>query len=307
MLYKSGKKVKLQVLKATEMYDKRKQATYSNLNYRLKKVLKRYVKSDSYFKFKTGPVSTKIDLDTIIGRPELETELNDSIETSIKLNYLKTRENRLALIENQVFGDKSRLEVIEKRKKYLFFKDKTIKRDGDYFYVIHFEPKGKRKLKGTMFINTFDFALVRIEYENIRPLKAFKLFGVDYREPVYKGWAEYSKMKNGKYELSFSKLQHNFYMDAERPLKIAEKNKYTDGRRKQNEIIINLYMTTKVNNTFEWVALESKGSSQDMFDMVPQRQIVEVKYKTEYDTAYWQGNTIVAPTSAIRDFVILEK
>ena len=110
-------------------------------------------------------------------------------------------------------------------------------------------PRGGLRLKGRLFINTVNFALVRIEYENIRPLKPFKFLGIDYKEPVYKGWAEYSKMKNGKYELTFSKLEHNFFLDAERPFKIAEKNKNVKGRRKQNEITLNLYLTSKVNNT----------------------------------------------------------
>ena len=134
MLYKANDKVKLQVLKATEMYDKRKQATYNELNYRLKKVLNRYIKDDSYFKIKTGPIASKFDLDTILGRPIPEEQIPDSIELSIKLNYLKSRENRLARIENQVFGDDSRLELVNKYKKYRYTKEETIERDGERFY-----------------------------------------------------------------------------------------------------------------------------------------------------------------------------
>ena len=306
-LFKSGNKVKLKVLKATEMYDKEKQASYSGLNHALKKVLHKYVKEDSYFKIKTGPVSTKMDLDTIIGRPELVEKSDDSTETSIKLNYLANREKRLTTIERQVFGEKSRLEVIEKRKNYLFIKEETIERDDERFYVINFRPKKKGKLAGTMFINTMNFALVRIEYQNVKPLKSLNLLGVNYNEPVYEGVAEYSKMKNGKYELCFSSLKHNFFVKVRRPFKIAEKNKNVQGRRKQNEITVDLYLTAKSFNTFEWVALESKGSSQSAFDKVPQRKLVEVVYRTQYDDSYWEGKTIISPTDAIKDFALLEK
>ena len=306
-LFKSGNKAKLKVIKATEMYDKEKQATYGGLNHALKKILREHVKEDSYFKIKTGPVSTKMDLDTIIGRPELVDIPNDSIETSIQLNYLANREKRLTAIEGQVFGEKSRLEVIKKRNNYLFFKEKTIEKDGERFYIISFEPKKKGKLKGKMFINTVNFALTRIEYQNTRPLKALNLLGVNYNEPMYKGVAEFSKMNNGKYELHFSSLKHHFFVKVRRPFKVVEKNKNTRGRRKQNELTLDLYLTAKSQNSFEWVALETKGSSQATFDMVPQRKLVEVVYRTTYDDSYWEGKTIVSPTSAIKDFAILEK
>ena len=306
-LYKWNNQVKLKILKATEMYDKEKQATYKGLNHSLQKILRKHVKEDSYFKIKTGPISTKFDLDTIIGRPELVDEINDSITTSIKMNYLASRENRLAQIERQVFGEKSRLEVIEKRKNYNFHKKETIEKDGERFYVITFEPQKNAKLKGKMFINTIDFALVRIEYENVKPLKGLNLLGIKYEEPRYEGVAEFEKMKNGKYELHFSSLKHNFYIKVRRPFKIAEKNKNAKGRRKQNEITIDLYLTAKSANTFEWVALETKGSSKSAFDMVPQRKLVEIIYSTQYDNSYWDGKTIISPTNVIEDFAILEK
>lgn len=302
-LYKSQGKVKLEVLKATEMYDKTKQATYAGINHKLIGLLKKYVKEDSYFKIKTGPVSTKLDLDTILGRPSLDPQ----IETSIKLNYLSSRENRLNKIENQIFDANSRLEVIAKRKNYQFSKDKTFEKNGERFYVVHFGPRKNARLKGTMFINAKDFALTRIEYENLEPIKPFKLLGIKYDEPKYEGVAEFAKMKNGKYELSFSTLKHNFFVDVKRPFKIAEKNKNTKGRRKQNEITLDLYLTAKSANIFEWVALETKGSSQGTFDMVPQRQIVEVKYNTKYDNNYWEDITIVSPNESIKEFAILEE
>lgn len=306
MLYKTNNAIKMQVDKATELYDKKKQATFSSLNYNLKRVLKKYVKPDSYFKIKSGPVATKLSLDSIIGRPELALKLNDSIQTSIKLNYAKSRLHRLHLIENQVFGKKTRLDLVRKYKKYQYYKDETIERDGERYYVLQFKPKKGAKLKGTLYINTADFALVRIVYENTKPLKAFNLFGINYNEPVYKGWATYEKMNNGKYELAFSKLEHDFYLDAARPLKIAEKNKNVEGRRKQNEVTLDLYLTAKVTNSFEWVALESKGSSQSMFDMVPQNKVIEVAYKKAYDSIYWQDNTIIPATSSLKEFAIVD-
>lgn len=305
-LYKVEEDIKIQVDKATEIYDKERQATFNNVSHQLEQMLSKHVKEDSYFKLKTGPVSAKLDLDTIIGRPSLAVDLNDSIRGSIKRNYLASRENRLKDIETQVFGENSRLEVIEKRKKYAFTKHETIEKDNQRYYVITFEPKKNAKLEGKMYINALDFALTRIEYTNLEPLKAVKFLGIKYNEPVYEGVAEYTKMKNGKYELNFSRLQHIIFIKAARPVKIAEKNKNVAGRRKQNEINIELYLTAKSTNVFEWAALETKGSSKSMFDMVPQRKILEVTYKTKYDKEYWKGLSIIAPSSTLEDFTTIK-
>lgn len=303
-LFKAGNKIKLTVEKATEMYDKERQATYTGLNHALKKILGEHTKEDSYFKIKSGPISTKMDMDSIIGNPAILDDPNDSISSSIKRNYLTSRINRVTAIEQQVFGTKSRLDLLSKHKNYTFTKEESIEKEEERYYVLSFTPKKKGKLRGKIYINAIDFALVRLEYENLVPIKGLKLLGIDYKEPQYQGVAMFSKMNNGQYELQFSSLKHHFFVDVRRPFKIAEKNKSTKGRRKQNEITLDLYLTAKSSNVFEWVALESKPSSQSTFNSVPQSKLVEVVYRTQYDSGYWDGNTIFSPSAAIKSYTV---
>lgn len=230
-----------------------------------------------------------------------------ALKNLLQRDFIAKRKERLGLIENQVFGKKSRLDVIRKSKRYVFQLQNTIKSEEDKGqYIISFSPKKYAALSGKLYINTDDFALTRIEYTNEKPVRPLKLLGIDYKETLYEGVAVYSKMKNGKYELTFSKLSHNQYLNAERPLKIVEKNKNTTGRRQQNEIVLELYYAAKNSHTFEWVAFERKGSSQTAFNKLPENLTGEISYRSKYEPNFWEGYTILEPNEAIESFEVIK-
>ncbi|MDT0622361.1 hypothetical protein [Croceitalea vernalis] len=302
-LYKKQDSIKLIVTKAAELYDLENQATFEALGGRLENIIKKHTKSDSYFKIKTGPISSKYQFNN--GPNSILKDGKNDIELKklTQRNFISKRKERLRLIETQVFGKKSRLDVISKSNRYIFTLQNTIKTsENNRQYIISFAPKKYAALNGKLYINTDDFALTRIEYTNEKPIKPLKLLGVHYEETLYKGVAVYSKMNNGKYELTFSKLSHNQYLNAERPLKIVEKNKNTKGRRQQNEIVLELYYTSKNEHTFEWVAFERKGSSEAAFNKLPDNSTTELTYLSKYEPNFWEGHTIIEPNEAIKSF-----
>ncbi len=305
-LYKNKDSIKLTVLRAAELYDKAHQATFDALSDKLEKIIKANTKADSYYKIKTGVVSTKFRFDNANKNSKKDPN-TAGLKDLIRTNFLSRRRERLKLIEFQVFGKKSRFDVISKSKRYVFTLVEIIDQDGENRqYVIDFSPKKTAALSGRLFINTHDFALTRVTFTNEKPLKRLKLLGIDYNEPLYQGTTVYSKMKNGKYELSFSKLEHHQYLKAERPLKIVEKNKNTKGRRQQNEVVLELYYTEKKSHTFEWVALESKAGSQSAFELLPEDLVGDLTHLNKYDPAYWQGYTIIEPNKALQAFEVAQ-
>ncbi len=305
-LYKNKDSIKLTILRAAELYDKANQATFDALAEKLETIIKANTKEDSYYKIKTGVISTKFRFDPVANTSKKNPNPS-SLKDLVQTNFLSRRRERLQLIEFQVFGKKSRFDVISKSKRYVFTLSEIIDQDGENRqYVIDFLPKKTAALSGRLFINTYDFALTRVEFGNKKPLKRIKLLGIDYNEPIYQGITVYSKMKNGKYELSFSKLEHHQYLNAERPLKIVEKNKNTKGRRQQNEIVLELYYTEKKSHSFEWVALENKAGSQSAFDLFPEDLVGDLTHLDKYDPTYWQGYTIIEPNKALQAFEIAQ-
>ena len=302
-MYKSGDNIKLLVNRGTELYNKENRATIDGLGNHLESIIKKHTKPDSYFKIKTGPISSKFNFN---GQASQSNETNKvELQGLVQRDLVTKRKERLMLIELQVFGNKSRLDVISKSYRYSFKLQRTIKnKEGINQYMITFSPKKSASFDGTLYINSDDFALTRIEYTNKKPIKPLKLLGIDYKETEYSGVAVFSKMKNGKYALAFSKLNQNESLKLARPLKIVEKNKNTKGRRQQNEVELELYYSATNTHTFEWIAFERKGSSQHTFDKIPEDIYGEISYLTKYEPNFWKDYTILEPNQALKAFEV---
>lgn len=302
MYYHDGE-VKLVVTKAAEIYDQQNQATFKGLNERIEKIIDRYALEDSYFKLKTGPISTKMQMDEVL------MDEDEAYNNPIITDFMKKRKSRLGIIEKQIFGEKSTFDVVHQFKNYQFDLENIKSETGlERQYVIRFSPRGKAGvLEGFLYINTEDFALVRAEYTNVQPVKRFKLLGIEYEEDVYKGIAAYKKLKNGKYGLAFSRLEHHQFLNAERPLKIVEKNKNVSGRRQQNEINLELFYTGITRNIFEFVAFEQTGSSKAALQMAPENLEAKATHLPRYSPSFWEGFNILEPNKALQQFSVVSQ
>ena len=76
-----------------------------------------------------------------------------------------------------------------------------------------------------MYVNTEDFAVIRVDYENIKPLRKFALLGISYKEHLKKGTIIFQKNNNGKYSLKYMDESSGQIVGIKRPVKIIEKNK----------------------------------------------------------------------------------
>ena len=79
--------------------------------------------------------------------------------------------------------------------------------------------------KGVLYVNTQDFAIVRLDFENVKPLSKFGLLGINYRNDVFRCKMLFDKDLNGSYSPRYLELNDGGYMGLDRPLKVIEKNK----------------------------------------------------------------------------------
>ena len=86
-----------------------------------------------------------------------------------------------------------------------------------------FEPKRKADFKGRLFVNIEDYAVMRIEYENVQLLRNFRLLGITYKEKVYRGVSSFRKSLEGGYRLAFMEKEVGNQFGIDRPLKVVEK------------------------------------------------------------------------------------
>ncbi len=305
--YGDYSKSKLNINKAAELYDKNNDLSADGIGKELERIFNENVKKDSYIKIKSGIFSTKVEVDSIIQENE---EVKAAIEEQKENNAVAFQEqitNRVSDLYKQLFfQEDSKIDVLEKSNRYKFtLEDYTIINEMTV-YVLSFTPKGSKDFKGTMYVNTQDFGVVRLDFENVRPISKFGLLGITYRNNVYRGKMLFDKDEKGTYSPTYLELEDGSYFGLDRPLKVIEKNKNVKGRRKQNELSLALDIQMNQLIKYEMVVFESEIISQTEYDSIEINEGVKATYLSQYDPTFWQDYTIMEPNEAIENFKVAD-
>ena len=305
--YGNYNKHKFHVDKAAELYDKSKDVSVDGLSERLEAIFKENVKPDSYLKIKSGLFGTKVQLDSITAANEDANKVKVEVENTDDQDFQKQIKNRISELYTQLFfNEDSKIDILTKSNRYEFeIRDYTFI-DEEPVYIIDFLPKGKKDFKGTAFVNTNDFAIVRLEFTNVRPLFKFGLLGIKYGENVYRGKMLFVKNNSGSYSPRYLELENGNYFGVDRPLKVIEKNKHVKGRRKQNELSLALDVQGTSLSKYEMVVFNSEDISSTAYDAAPENEKVKATYLSKYDPNFWAGYNIMEPNAAIQAFEVVE-
>ncbi|MRX64140.1 carboxypeptidase-like regulatory domain-containing protein [Maribacter luteus] len=311
---------KMDIIKASELYDKSKELDYEKLEEKFNEIIKSNIKRDSYFKIKSGLFGTKIkgeDFDEIFesdidstDQVALEKELEEKKKREIdrKTNFAKYRKNSIVDMMNDLFYlDDSPLNFISKSRKYDYTLKEFTYMGKDAVYILGFTPKGSADYQGTLYVNSDDFAIVRLDYENVKSLKKFNLLGISMNQYLNKGKMIFAKSTNDKYDLRFLEQEEGTNVGIRRPLKIIEKNKHVKGRNKQNELFVKLDMGTIGTNKRELIVFDSKPISKSAYEAFKEKNDILPTYMPNYNPEFWQGYSIIEPNKAIREFTSEEE
>ena len=306
---------KLDLLKASKLFDKSTDLDYEKLEEKFNDILKDNVKPGSYFKIKSGVLSFKIDADEVNQLFEEDTDSTDVAAVNKELeekkknkeeeqkNYAKWRRNNLAgILSTLPTQEDSDLNFISKSRKYDFALQEFTYLGNDAVYVISFQPSGAADYEGTLYVNADDFALLQVDYTNVKPVKKFNLLGISANKYLSKGKIIYNKGSNGFYGLRYFESETGERFGIKRPLKIIEKNKVVKGRNKQNELSGNMDFVFNNVEKNEVIIFESESISQATFDAFTENNTVSPTYMPKYDPAFWEGYAIMEPNTAIKEF-----
>lgn len=304
---------KLNLIKASELYDKNTRLDFEGLEERFNEIIKKNVKTDSYFKIKSGLFGTKLDADDLFSSEDIDSSdvvaLNKKMEETKKNEeqrrkfFLDYKRRTLGnLYKNLPFFDNSDYDVIDKSRKYEFKLENFTYIGNDAVYVLSFEPKRYADYRGKLYINSDDFAIIRMDFENVEPLRDFKLLGVSLKEYMAKGRMIFSKGEDQKYSLRYSDVVKGNRVGFKRPLKIIEKNKNVKGRRKQNELSLKIDAVFRGINRYELVVFDIKPISESQYEAFKEKNTILPTYMSQYDPAFWEGYNIIEPNTAIKEF-----
>ncbi|MFK7811924.1 MAG: carboxypeptidase-like regulatory domain-containing protein [Maribacter sp.] len=306
-----GEEQKLDLIKASELYDKSLELDFEVLEKKFNKIIKENVKTDSYFKVKSGLFGTKIDGDLF----ESDVDSTDVAALNKKLEEeKKNKEERkkfFAKYKRQTMGNLyENLPVFEDTDYNVLFKPgryELVLEDFTYLgdaavYVISFTPKRSEDYKGKLYINSDDFALIRMDFENVKSLRDFSLLGVSINEYLAKGKIIFTRGDNKKYHLSYYDITKGIRGGFKRPLKIIELNKVVKGKNKQNELSMKVDAAFGNINRYELVVFNEAAITEGQFETFKENNKVLPTFMPNYDPEFWKGYNIIEPNQAIKEF-----
>ncbi|WP_297705987.1 carboxypeptidase-like regulatory domain-containing protein [uncultured Eudoraea sp.] len=306
--YRKPDEHRLYIEKAAELYDKNNKGSMEALSAKLERIFKENVKPDSYLKIKSGWFGQKVELDSLFDASDETDELEDKLKDDGNKHFLSSKKDQLHDLYSELFyNDDTKLNFINKSNRYEFRLKGFTALEDEGVYVIEFDPKRSEDFRGTIYVNIEDFAIMRIDYENVNSLKRIKLLGFSYEEITYKGTTIFSKGSNNKYDLRFIDKVFGRKMGIRRPLSVIEKNKHVKGRRKQNELSMELDIINFNTEKYELVVFDSKLISTGEFSNSVENETVKATYLSSYNPEFWEGYDIMEPNRAIREFTVSAK
>ena len=284
---------KINLIKSRETYKKENEILES-LNSKLEESLKKSLKSNSYFKIRSGllPFSGDLEFDGLwdidsTNQAALK-KANDN-EIKRKENFANSIKGRVSNIYSNLFyNDATDLDFILKSNRYEFSNPELNYLGNQLVYVMTFRPKGSKDYKGTLHINSDDFAIVRIDFKNVKSLFKLKLLGFSSDNYLVEGRMVFSKLDKKKYSLTYFQVSSGSKAGIDRPFKIIEKNKFVKGRRKQNQISFNLDFIVNSLNKVELRVFQSKSIDLNLYDNLKEENKILPEYVDEFKTNFWE-------------------
>lgn len=306
---------KFNLLKASKLYDKNTEFDFERMEEKLNTILKENVKPGSYFKIKSGLLSFKVDSEEVSSLFEEEVDstdvaaLNKELEEKKKnkeerqKNYGNWKRRQLANIFSGLpTQEKSKLNFINKKRKYEYTLEEFTYLGNDAVYVISFVPSGSADYEGTLYVNADDFAVLQVDYSNVKPISNFNLLGISSNNYLSKGKIIYNKGNDGLYGIRYYESENGMRYGVKRPLKIIEKNKIVKGRNKQNELSGDMDFVVIGTEKNEMIVFDTENINQKTFDAFKENNTVLPTYMPKYDPTFWEGYAIMEPNTAIKEF-----
>ncbi len=306
---------KIQVIKAANLHNPHSKVDLELLTKRLENIFQKNVKSNSFLKIKSGIIGFKVDAkeftedikdDKKVAKAKTPEELEKDRVQRLKNLSSSTNGQIKGLLNTMFWKEDIVFNVFEKSGKYKFNVDGFVQIDNETAYVISFEPKRGADFKGKIYVNTLDYGVYRIDYQNVKPLKKFRLFGISVIDDVYRGKMIFSKDATGKYQPKYLEQEKGEAVGVERPLTIIEKNKFVAGRRKQNELDLDFKLKVGDLSKLQLVVYETSPVEKNAFETLKTSQEFDYKTFKVYNPEFWNGYNIIEPNAAIKAFTALE-
>ena len=303
---------KIEIIKAVDLADTVNEKGYERIEKKIAEILNKKTKEDSYFKFKSGIFSTKVDREELI-EESIDSIKNDSAIIKKQLekknieneNFYKNRKSQISRIYDGIYKKGLKFEFL--KKSYLYdFKIISYSYEGEIpVYKIKFKPKSsKGKYSGDIWINSENFSIVKIQQQNNKVLRDFSLFGISFELYYHRATVVFSHFSTEKYQLQFLESEFKFKSGINRPIKIVEKNKYVRGRRKQNELLARINFNLDQSSKTTLIIFDDIPINEEEYSKIEEQKRFKQDKLHSYDPKYWKDYSVIEPNQAIKSFKV---
>lgn len=257
-------------------------------------------KEDEYWKFKTGIISKKIDMDNS-AEDSSAVVIDTTPENIRKTKYFNYRIKywlRYTSLEND-----DQWEFLHKTGRYKYTLLGGTRVNGEDVYIIDFEPDNSGMFTGRLFITKDSYALIRADYKYApgKNGRDIHLFGIGYTETEFEG-SIYFERNEDSYDLKYFTYKTGSLASVERSFSLIKKRKRWLFNKKMNEIKIALDFFLDNQESVELLVLDNKTLTQEEFHSFEEAEKMEIIYVDQFDDKLWQGYSIIEPTRQMKDY-----
>lgn len=284
---------KLEVLKATQIINSKKDFSLEKIQERAYNVILKYLDTTKTFKLKTGLF--KIE-------DSLSLSDNEEKEPKKEFNIINLKSSVTSVLSKSQLGKRSMLLKILNTDNYEYSLTNVITNDDDILYLIHFEPKrSKAHFTGNIYVSEDSHAILKLDYKYAKGKRGEKLnlrlvLGIKYVENVNQGTIIYKKSENGFYEPRYIKSESGEYFYLNRPLKFIENSE------NRNKTSFNIKIEGSTVNREELLFTEVKHIDLDVFKNLQEPKSIPYELLRKYDANKWTGQETIAPSVELKSF-----
>ena len=267
-----------------------------------------------YWKVASGIFSVRIDAtgedeDEIVV-DEKNKKITLKLDSTKEVNYYKNSEES-RLFQEQIsrsasytsMNDEDDWAFLYYPENYSYKLDGGLIIDGEEVYVISFTAKSEGVFDGIMYVACGSYALIKAEYQyaDEKMGVSVHLFGITYVESVFRASVLFEK-HNGKYQLKYLFKREGKIFGADKKFALIKKRERFLLDKTLAEIKYKLTIMSENISSIELLVLSQKEITESKFRSIKQEKVMKVKYVDKFDDTLWEGYSIIAPTTKMKEY-----
>lgn len=288
--------LQIAVIKATKLVNIDKDLSTDAINGKAIKNALAILDSTSTYKLKSG-------LFTLEDSLKVGNLVKDS--TNSRKGETKALKTQLShIIKANTLNENSNLDFIFETDRYDYNIEGISYLDEDATYIISFKPDARKaKYTGKMYVNTSDFAVVKLNYQfaenkSGKKLNLKLLLGVKFEENAYSSTVIFKKNDNQTYGLYFISQDMGNYVYFNRSLKFIRNNtsEQTDKQMLKIKLMLEQVYSAKTELYFISDDAVENASALGYVEDYP------IIFLSKYDPGIWKDYNILSPVQAILEY-----